>query len=276
MELDHVQYDVRAGVAEIRLSRPDVRNVLSAGPGGTRAQLLEALSTAEADAAVGAVLLTGAGPSFCAGGDLTGGKPRESALEDVQFLDEADAFHRRLRASALPVVAAVHGHCLGAGLLLAASCDLVVAGAGASFGLPEGRMGLVGASYLVPVVGRQWAKFLILTGESITAEQAREIGLVLAVVPDEELAARAEDLAARLARMPRTGVLLNRRAVDAAADAAGDEAGRAAGLAHDAVTLSMAGHATAPDGRTFREIIAAEGMAGLKTARSAQYAEPWL
>jgi hypothetical protein len=71
-------------------------------------------------------------------------------------------------------------------------------------------------------------------------------------------------------------VLLNRRAVDAAADASGDEAGRAAGLAHDAVTLSMAGHATAPDGRTFRDIIAAEGMAGLKTARSAQYSEPWL
>jgi enoyl-CoA hydratase/carnithine racemase len=276
MELDHVQYDVRGGVAEIRLARPDVRNVLSAGPGGTRAQLLEALSAAEADAAVGAVLLTGAGPSFCAGGDLTGGKPRESALEDVQFLDEADAFHRRLRASSLPVVAAVQGHCLGAGLLLAASCDLVVAAAGATFGLPEGRMGLVGASYLVPVVGRQWAKFLILTGESITADHAREIGLVLAVVPDEQLAARAEDLAARLARMPRTGVLLNRRAVDAAADAAGDEAGRAAGLAHDAVTLSMAGHATAPDGRAFREIIAAEGMAGLKTARSAQYSEPWL
>jgi enoyl-CoA hydratase/carnithine racemase len=276
MELDHVQYDVRDGVAEIRLARPEVRNVLSAGPGGTRAQLLEALATAEDDAAVGAVLLTGAGSSFCAGGDLTGGKPRESALEDVQFLDEADAFHRRLRASSLPVVAAVQGHCLGAGLLLAASCDLVIAGAGASFGLPEGRMGLVGASYLVPVVGRQWAKFLILTGESLTADQAREVGLALAVVPDDELAARAEDLAARLARMPRTGVLLNRRAVDAAADASGDEAGRAAGLAHDAVTLSMAGRATAPDGRTFRDIIAAEGMAGLKTARSAQYSEPWL
>lgn len=276
MQLDHVHYDVRAGVAEIRLARPEVRNVLSAGPGGTRAQLLEALSSAEADAAVGAVLLTGAGPSFCAGGDLTGGKPRESALEDVQFLEETDAFHRRLRASTLPVVAAVQGHCLGAGLMLAASCDLVVAGASASFGLPEGRMGLVGGSYLVPVVGRQWAKFLILTGESLTAEQAREIGLVLAVVPDTDLAARAEDLAARLARMPRSGVLLNRRAVDAAADAAGDEAGRVAGLAYDAVTLSMAGRAAAPDGRTFREIIAAEGMAGLKTARSAQYSEPWL
>jgi enoyl-CoA hydratase/carnithine racemase len=276
MQRDHVLYEVAAGVAEIRLNRPDVRNVLSAGPTGTRAQVLEALAEAEADPEVGAVLLTGAGAAFCAGGDLTGGKPRESALEDVQFLAEADAFHRRLRAATMPVVAAVQGHCLGAGLLLAASCDLVIAGSGAGFGLPEGRMGLVGASYLVPVVGRQWAKFLILSGESISAARAQQIGLVLTVVPDEELVPRARDLAERLARMPREAALLNKRAVDAVADIGGDEAGRSAGLSHDAVTLSMAGSATAPDGRTFRSIIAAEGMGGLKQARTAQWTQPWL
>jgi enoyl-CoA hydratase/carnithine racemase len=276
MERDHVVYEVAAGVAEIRLSRPDVRNVLSAGPTGTRAQVLDALAEAEADPSVGAVLLTGAGPAFCAGGDLTGGKPRESALEDVRFLGEADAFHQRLRDAHLPVVAAVQGHCLGAGLLLAASCDLVVAGAAATFGLPEGRMGLVGASYLVPVIGRQWAKFLILSGESISASRAQQIGLVLTVVPDEQLVTRARQLAERIARMPREGALLNKRAVDSVADVGGDQAGRAAGLVHDAVTLSMAGHATAPDGRTFRSIIAEEGMAGLKQARTMQWSEPWL
>lgn len=276
MELDHVQYAVHDGVAELRLNRPDVRNVLSSGPGGTRAQLLQALAEAEADPDVGAVLVTGAGVAFCAGGDLTGGRPRETALEDVRFLDEADAFHRALRQASLPVVAAVQGSCLGAGLLLAASCDLVVAGAGATFGLPEGRMGLVGASYLVPVVGRQWAKFLIMSGESITARRAQAIGLALTVVADDELLPRTRDLAARLARMPREGLLLNKRAVDAVADVGGDEAGRAAGLAQDAVTLSMARYATAPDGRTFRSIIADEGMSGLKAARAAQYAQGWL
>src|SRR5437763_37112 len=123
MELDHVQYEVADGVAELRLNRPEVRNVLSAGPTGTRAQLLHALLVAQADPAVGAVLLSAAGSAFCAGGDLTGGKPRETAHQDVRFLAEADDFHRALRASPLPVVAAVQGHCLGAGLLLAASCD---------------------------------------------------------------------------------------------------------------------------------------------------------
>jgi enoyl-CoA hydratase/carnithine racemase len=276
MELDHVLYAVADGVAEVRLNRPEVRNVLSAGPAGTRAQILHAIARAEADPDVGAVVVTAAGSSFCAGGDLTGGTPRETALEDAEFLEEADAFHRAMRSTSLPVVAAVHGHCLGAGLLLAASCDLVVSGHGASFGLPEGRLGLVGASYLVPVIGRQWAKFLILTGESISAERACEIGLVLTVVPDDVLTTRTMELARRLARMPRDGMLLNKRAVDAAADVGGDEAARAAGRAHDAVTLAMAKHATAPDGRTFRSIIASEGMAGLKAAREAQYADPWL
>jgi enoyl-CoA hydratase/carnithine racemase len=276
MKLDHVQYAVADGVAEVRLNRPEVRNVLSSGPTGTRAQILHAIARAEADPEVGAVVVTAAGSSFCAGGDLTGGTPRETALQDAEFLDEADAFHRALRSTSLPVIAAVQGHCLGAGLLLAASCDLVVSAASATFGLPEGRLGLVGASYLVPVIGRQWAKFLILTGEAVGAGKAREIGLVLTVVPDDDLAARALELARRLARMPREGLLLNKRAVDAAADLGGDEAARAAGLAHDAVTLAMAKHATAPDGRTFRSIIASEGMAGLKAAREAQYTDPWL
>lgn len=276
VELGHLLLSTRDGVAEIRLNRPDVRNVLSAGPGGTRDQLLQAVAQAEADPRVGAVLLTAAGTAFCAGGDLTGGEPRDSALADLRFLQEADAFHSRLRATRLPVVAAVQGACLGAGLLLAASCDVVLAGREATFGLPEGRMGLVGASYLVPVVGRQWAKYLILTGESIPASRAQEIGLVLTVEDQHRLEERARELARRLARMPREGALLNKQAVDAVADVSGDAAGRAAGLAHDAVTLSRAPVAAAPDGRTFREIIRSEGLAGLKAARAAQYDATWL
>jgi hypothetical protein len=76
--------------------------------------------------------------------------------------------------------------------------------------------------------------------------------------------------------MPRDAVLLNRRAIDAVADATGDAAGRVAARAHDTVTASMAAHATAPDGRTFRSIIDSEGMEGLKAARQKQYADPWL
>jgi enoyl-CoA hydratase/carnithine racemase len=173
-------------------------------------------------------------------------------------------------------VAAVHGVCLGAALSMVASCDLVLASTSAQFGLPEGRIGLVGATALVPVIGRQWAKFLMLTGETITAAQAREIGLVLTVEADDELFSRARDLAVRLARLPREAMLLNKRAIDSVADASGDAAGRIAGLAADAVTLANSGRAAAPDGRTFREIIDSEGMNGLKAARAAQYDAAWL
>ena len=78
------------------------------------------------------------------------------------------------RGATLPVVAAVHGYCLGAAMRLVAACDFVVAADTARLGFPEGRMGLDGVSPLVTTVGRQWAKFLIMTGELIDADQAAE------------------------------------------------------------------------------------------------------
>jgi len=276
VELDEIAYQVADGVAEIVLDRPEVLNAISGRPGGTRDQIVWALGQAEEDETVGCVLLRGAGKAFSGGGDLTGNKRREQPIEDYRFMEEVDRFHDRIRASTIPVVTAVHGYCLGAALSLVASCDLVVAGEGARFGYPEGRLGLVGVTAIVPLVGRQWAKFLMLTGELITARQARDIGLVLSVEPDDRVHERARELASRIARMPRDAVLLNRRAVDAVADAAGDASARVAARAHDTVTASMAAHARAPDGRTFRSIIDTEGMAGVKAARDEQYADPWL
>jgi enoyl-CoA hydratase/carnithine racemase len=277
LELDEILYeDAGDGVVEIILNRPDTLNAISGRSGGTRDQILHALAGAESDEAVGCIVLRGAGKAFSGGGDITGNAPRELPVDDLRFLEAVDAFHERIRSSKVPIVAAVHGYCLGAALVLAASCDVVIAGESTRFGFPEGRLGLVGASAIVPVVGRQWAKFLIMTGELLTAAQARDIGLVLAVEPDDRVHERARDLAARIARMPRPAVLLNRRTVDAVADAAGDAAGRVAAREGDAITLGMAAQAQAPDGRTFRAILDAEGMAGMKAARQAQYEEPWL
>jgi enoyl-CoA hydratase/carnithine racemase len=276
VQFDEVSLEKAEGVAAITLDRPDRLNAISARPGGTRDQVLAALADAEHDLGIGCVLLSGAGRGFSSGGDVTGNVRRESASEHQAFLEQAGAFHRRLREAQVPIVAAVHGVCLGAALSMVASCDLVVASESARFGLPEGRIGLVGATALVPAIGRQWAKFLMLTGENITASRACQIGLVLTVEPDDELAPRARDLARRLARLPREAVLLNRRAIDAVAEASGDAAGRAAGLAADAVTLANSGRATAPDGRSFREIIDTEGMDGLKAARASQYDLAWL
>jgi len=275
VKLDEITYGTRDGFAEILLDRPDELNPISARRGGTRDQILWALDQAVADPAVRAVVLRGSGRCFSAGGDLTGNERRVSAAEEQEFVYRADSFHATVRSTPLPVVAAVHGYCLGAALALAASCDIVVADTSARFGVPEGRMGLVGVTPLVPVVGRQWAKFLVMTGELIDAEQARRIGLVLTVVAEQALGERCDELARRLSRMPAESVVLNKRAVDAVADAM-EVAGIVAGRAHDALTLANADRATAPDGQSFREIMANRGIAGMKEARSQQWQIPWL
>jgi enoyl-CoA hydratase/carnithine racemase len=276
VELDEIRYEKSNGVASITLDRPNKLNAISARAGGTRDQIIWALSNAESDPDVGSVLLSGAGRGFSSGGDLSGNARRQTAFEHQAFLENAEAFHRRLRDARLPVVVAVHGVCFGAALSMVVACDFVIAAESARFSLPEGRIGLVGATALVPVVGRQWSKFLMLTGEEIGADRAREIGLVLTVEPDDQLMDRARDLAGRLARLPKEAVLLNKRALDAVADAAGDAAGRVAAQAADAVTLANSGRATAPDGRSFREIIDNEGMSGIKDAQAAQYDAAWL
>lgn len=280
MELDEIMYDLddasAGAVATITLDRPDVLNAISGRSGGMRDQILDALAGAEADPAVGCVVVRGNGSAFCGGGDVTGNARRETVDDHRRFLEAATRFHERLTASAVPTIAAVHGWCLGAGVLLATACDLVVAGEGARFGFPEGRIGLVGASVLTPVIGRQWAKFLMLTGEPITADQARAIGLVFDVEPDDDVHERALDLARRIALMPRDSGRSNRRAIDAVADAAGDAAARETAIVADAATLEVADGARAPDGRPFRSILDAEGVAGLKRARAAQWTQPWL
>lgn len=275
MDLDEIVYEKDDGVAEVVLNRPAQRNPISARRGGTRDQILWALADAEDDPEIGCVLLRGAGSAFSSGGDLAGNKPRQTAFEHHEFLQRAEAFHARVRGARVPIIAAVHGVCLGAAVQLIASCDLVVASDDARFGIPEGRIGLVGAAPLVSVVGRQWAKFLVFTGELIDSATARDIGLVFGVERDDELLERSRDLARRLTRLPREATLLNKRSIDAIADASGDAAGRVAAAAHDALTLSNSARATAPDGRTFREILDTEGVEGMKRARTAQFDAPW-
>lgn len=276
LELDEITYSKFDGVAEIVLDRPDQLNPISARAGGTRDQILWSVQDAESDSEIGSILIRGAGRAFSAGGDLAGNKPRESAFEEGEFLQRSERFHDRLRTASLPIVAAVHGYCLGAALQLIAVCDVVISAESGRFGVPEGRMGLIGATPLVPIVGRQWAKFLVLTGELIDARTAQQIGLVLTVEPDSEIVERSRELCRRLARLPREALILNKRAVDAFADAAGDAAGRLAASGHDAVTLSHSAHAKAPDGRPFSEIRRDDGVQGMKRAREAQYSDPWL
>jgi enoyl-CoA hydratase/carnithine racemase len=278
-EFENILYDVRNGVAHIILNRPEKLNAMGMGPGSSRDEIARALERASADPDVGAALISANGRAFCGGGDLSrtaGRTTTESPLDHLMFNQEVVRFNARLRAVPIPVIAAVHGLCLGTALGFISQLDFVIAADDARFGLIEGRIGHPGASDLVPVIGLAWTKFLIFTGELIDAKRAERIGLVLTTVPAGELRGRATELAERIARMPREALALNKLCLENLAEASGRAAGRLVGRAHDSITKAMTSVARAPDGRFFEEILKTEGMKGMKTARSQQYEGPWL
>jgi len=187
-------------VMRICLNRPAQRNAIDLE---LRDALGEAVCAARDDAEVRAVVLTGTGSAFCAGGDL---KSLTSEQRSVyQDRDRIRRIHRWLRELVhleKPVVAAVDGPAFGAGFSLALACDFVLATPRATFCAVFGRIGLVpdmAMFFLLPrVVGLQRAKELIITARDLPAQQARELGIVLDLVAPERLQDEAMALATRL------------------------------------------------------------------------------
>jgi 2-(1,2-epoxy-1,2-dihydrophenyl)acetyl-CoA isomerase len=211
----------RAGaVLTITLNRPDVLNALDAA---MHAQLRAALEEA-ADPAVRAVVVTGAGRGFCVGQDLAefGGMPVGDALRE-RYHPNVHA----IRALEKPVIAAVNGAAAGAGLSLACACDVRIAGESSTFVPAFINIGLVpdaGGSYFVHrLLGYARAFEWLTSGHRLTAREAREWGLVSAVVPDEELAQHAGELAERYAHMPTRGIAATKQLLDHAGTATLDE-----------------------------------------------------
>jgi 2-(1,2-epoxy-1,2-dihydrophenyl)acetyl-CoA isomerase len=183
--------------------------------------LRDALAEVEAGD-FGAVLLTGRGRAFCAGHDLK--EPRTNAAELPRRLEHLQDITRRIRTLTVPVIAAVHGHAVGAGAEFALGCDLVVAAEDTRFRFPEVGLGLSvtgGLTKLLPLlVGPVKAKELLLLGEPVDAHEALRLGLVNRVVPPSELMDAAMDWARRLAAQPRLSTALAKAALDTGIDAA--------------------------------------------------------
>lgn len=270
---EHIRLTVTDGVAHLVLARPDKHNALGLGPGSSRDEIAKALSRAEADQSVGCIVITAEGKHFCAGGDLDAGADEMTAQ---QLIDTVDDFHLAVRSTQAPIIVAVHGQCLGAGLGLIAQCDIVLAAESARFGLPEGRFGHPAGTELVPLIGAGWTKLLALSGEKIDAATAAHIGLAQLVLRDNVLVEAAVALGTQIARMPHEATRLNKAAINHTLDAAGRATGRTAGRAADVTTKDASHRAMSPDGRNFAEILAAEGVAGLVQAQKAQIPTPWL
>src|SRR3954468_12360333 len=193
------------GVQTIALARPDARNAID---GEMAAALREAFEAAADDAAVRAVILTGEGSAFSAGGDRSRFErdwdPREFR-HDSHRLTQLVSLVERLEK---PTVAAINGVATGAGTQLALVCDVRLMAAGARFVYREGRLGIIpshgGVTRLVKLIGQARARDVILGGEELSAAEAHAVGLVTAVHPDAELldAARAR-VALMLERSPQ-------------------------------------------------------------------------
>jgi methylglutaconyl-CoA hydratase len=195
MSNDLVRYEARSPAVVVTINRPDRRNALSRA---LIAALTDAFNRARDDAAARCVVLTGAGSVFCAGMDLAelqesaAAGPKNNPVWDdaLKLAHLYDLIYRLPK----PTIAAVNGAAVAGGAGLVSVCDLALSVPEAKFGYPEVRRGLVAAMvmpHLLRHVGERMARYLLLTGELIDAEEARRAGFVNGVVPEAELLERA-------------------------------------------------------------------------------------
>jgi enoyl-CoA hydratase/carnithine racemase len=186
-------------VLVLTLDQPARRNALSMP---LRTALTAALERAQSDKGVRAVVVTGAGAHFCSGGDISG-MDVKSSLEGRERMRQSHQLIRLMVMGSVPIVAAIEGYCVGAGLSLACACDTIVAAEDARLGAGFGRIGLMadlGLPHTLPLrVGQGRARQVFLYHEQMTAAAAERIGLVDHVVPKGHALDKAREKARFLA-----------------------------------------------------------------------------
>jgi enoyl-CoA hydratase/carnithine racemase len=211
-----------AHVALVKLNRPEARNALNMA---TRRLLADSIDGLGRDPEVRAIVITGDQQAFAAGADITemaGATPIDMMLRNVQ------QYWDPLATCPKPMIAAVNGFALGGGCELAMHCDIIIAGPGAKFGLPEVRIGIMpgagGTQRLTRAVGKFQTMRLVLTGAVVSGEEALRIGLASELVPDDEVVPAALKLAAQIATLPPLSVRSIKEVVLAGQDASLDAA----------------------------------------------------
>jgi len=222
LTFENITYEVEKGRARITLNRPEKRNALSIE---LVEELRDALWEADDDKSVHCVILKGAGTSFCAGYDLTA---KRQAVDDgvkrrkgAGFDDDTwriERFQRSLRTLTemhKPTIAQIHGHCYAGGTDLALYCDMLICADNASIGYSALRnMGAAPNQMWLYHIGPQWTKRLLLTGDTLSGEDAAKIGLVLKSVPEEHLEGEVEGLADRLSWIDPEMLSTNKRIIN--------------------------------------------------------------
>ena len=276
MDYEMIRYEVSGGAARITLDRPEKLNALSQ-------QLLEelnhALWDADDDTEVHAVSIRGAGRAFSAGYDLAA-TPRPSERDGKKyrgnrsFDDDTWQMERSQRLRMVlfdmhkPTIAQVHGYCLAGGTDIATLCDMIICADDARFGFPPARdLGVLPTQMWMYHVGPQWAKRLLLTGDTITGVEAADIGLALKSVPVELLQAEVDQLLARMAHIDVDLLAANKRIVNIGLELMG-----ARTLQRLAVETDARGHLAASAGE-FRRKAAQTGLREALRDRDAKFGD---
>lgn len=216
--MSDILFSAADGVATITLNRPDVLNSFTRGM--ARA-LCDALEQVRDDGVLRAVVLTGAGRGFCAGQDLAEAAPKDGRLPDLGDIvrDSYNPVVRAIRTLEKPVLAAVNGIAAGAGANLAFACDIVFASSSATFVQSFAKIGVIpdtGGTFMLPrLVGLHRATVMTMLAEKMSAEQARDWGLVYMVTEPDVLLETAVGTARQLAQQPTRALGLIKRGFNA-------------------------------------------------------------
>lgn len=220
MTNDVIVYEVSNAVATIRLNRPDVLNALNHA---LMQSLYQAVSRADQDESVRAVILTGTGRAFSAGADLTARGDSATSQDSGKTLREC--YHpviERMRAMPKPIVSAVNGLAAGAGMSIALAGDIILAASSSYFLQAFSKIGLVpdaGSTYFLPrYVGEVRARAMAILADRVSAAEAQQFGMVWKVLPDAELIPEAQRMAAHLASMPTRAYALIKQTLNKSLD----------------------------------------------------------
>jgi enoyl-CoA hydratase/carnithine racemase len=240
-----------AGIVTVTLNRPAKKNAVN---GQMWDELLQTFRDIGSSGQDRVMVLTGAGGDFCAGADLSSGRPGQEGRHQLAQMRHVGNVALTLHRLPIPVIAKVRGVAVGAGCNMALCCDLVVASDNARFSEIFARRGLsldFGGSWLLPrIVGMQRAKELALFGDIIDASEAARLGLVNRVVPDAEIDGFVDEWAQRLATGPPIALALTKRLLDNSVQVTLEEALDDEGVAQ---TVNLSTDDTAEAMRAFLE-----------------------
>ncbi|MDD5126980.1 MAG: crotonase/enoyl-CoA hydratase family protein [Dehalococcoidales bacterium] len=226
MDYIAIQYEKKNRIAYITLNRPDKLNALNLK---LRMELIDALNDANNDQEIHCIVIKANGRAFSAGYDISGEKDGGYVTLGSGIRDDLDGVMQDITGvwnqvwnSRKPVIGQVHGYCLAGGTDLALNCDITIAAEDAQMGFPAVRaIGAPPTHMWTYLAGPQWAKYLLLTGNSVDGKTAEKIGLIWKAVPKEKLDEEVNNLAVQMTKIPYGLLAVNKRIVNKCLEAMG-------------------------------------------------------